>query len=139
MHKFFSSTTPLKYSFIIGGIYDIINGMTLLFFVDILVISFGLNKPIPFIFGQLSGILLIVVGYFLLIATRDINHYAFIGFGSVIVRFGYFLYSLVGWLNNEHELIYLFFGLTDLITGLIILLPLLFTQDLSLRKVVLNE
>ncbi|MHA2369907.1 MAG: hypothetical protein ACXADX_13895 [Candidatus Hodarchaeales archaeon] len=120
--------------FVIGGIYDIILGIGLIFFVDLLSEILDEPKPEPFIFAQVSGIFLIVIGYFLLYAAQNPRKLAFVGAGSVVARLSYSIIVIFAWFLDEISIVYVFFGLTDALTALLILLALLLTDDIAYRQ-----
>lgn len=124
----------LAITFVIGGIYDIILGISLLFFVDLLSEILDEPKPDPLIFTQVSGVFLIVIGYFLLYAAQSPRKLAFVGAGSVVARLSYSIIVLSTWLLDEISIIYVFFGLTDALTALLILLALLLTDAITYRQ-----
>lgn len=124
----------LAIAFVIGGIYDIMLGIGLVFFVDLLSEILDEPKPEPLIFAQVSGLFLIVIGYFLLYAAQNPRKLAFIGAGSVIARISYAIIVLSTWILDEISAIYLFFGLADTLTALLILLALLLTDDITSRQ-----
>ncbi|MFX0065929.1 MAG: hypothetical protein ACFFC7_27505 [Candidatus Hermodarchaeota archaeon] len=125
----------MKVAFLIGGIYDIILGISSLFLTNFLATLFSVSIPDPLIFPQVTGIFLIVVGYFLIYASRDARKLAFIGMGSCIIRFTFALIVFLTWFTQGIEVFYLLLALTDILTGTLILLPLLLTEDVSWRQV----
>ncbi|MFX0209194.1 MAG: hypothetical protein ACFFDT_24635 [Candidatus Hodarchaeota archaeon] len=129
--KRFTSDRYLKISYLIGGIYDILLGISVLFLADITSEFLDVPKPDPLIMSQIIGVFLIVVGYFLIVATYDISKFIFIGAGSCIVRFSYAFLTVIAWNNNDVEAAYLFLASTDLVTGLLLLIPLLMTEGVS--------
>ncbi|MFX1533534.1 MAG: hypothetical protein ACFFDI_04800 [Promethearchaeota archaeon] len=132
--KKFTTDRYLKAAFIIGGIYDIILGISSLFFTNFLATLFSVSIPDPLIFPQVTGIFLIVVGYFLIYASQDARKLVFIGMGSCIIRFSFALIVLLTWFTQGIEVFYLLLGITDTLTGFLILLPLLLTEDVSWRQ-----
>ncbi|MHA2226726.1 MAG: hypothetical protein ACXAC8_16055 [Candidatus Hodarchaeales archaeon] len=120
----------LRLAFLVGGCYDIILGISLLFLSDFLEILFSISKPEPIIFPQTTGILLVVIGYFLVI-TREVKKFAFIGAGSCVIRLTYTFLTLFTWISQGIEVWYLFFALTDGLTGLFLLLALIMTEGVS--------
>ena len=126
----FQSDRFLRIAFLVGGCYDIILGISLFFLSDLLEILFSVSKPEPMIFPQTTGILLIIVGYFLVI-SRDVKKFAFIGAGSCVIRFTYTFLTVFTWLSQGIESWYLFFALTDGLTGFFILLALVMTEGVS--------
>jgi hypothetical protein len=122
----FADVKYIKFGFLIGGIYDLLLGIGVLFFSDLMVDILGILKPDNMIFVYISGLFLILVGYILIYASfRNVKDFLFIGIGSCIIRFSYFLIALVTWLINDIELPYLLVGCTDVFTGLLILIPTL--------------
>ena len=88
----FTDVKFIKLGYLIGGIYDIIFGLGIIIFPELLISFFQLTKPNIMIFVYVSGLFLLVVGYFLLYACfHDVREYLFIGFGSSMVRFAFAL------------------------------------------------
>ncbi len=122
----FSDVKFIKIGFLIGGIYDLLLGIGVLFFSDLMVDFFGIAKPDNMIFVYISGLFLILVGYILIYtANRNVEDFIFIGLGSCIIRFSYFLIVVFIWLTDGIEIIYVLVGCTDALTGLLILIPTL--------------
>ena len=122
----FADVKYLKIGFLIGGIYDLLLGIGVLFFSDLMVDFFGIKKPDNMIFVYISGLFLILVGYLLIYtANRNVEDFLFIGLGSCIIRFSYFLIVVLIWLTDGIEIIYVLVGCTDALTGLLILIPIL--------------
>lgn len=129
-----SDDRPLKVAFLIGGVYDIILGIGLLFFVDLLAKLLDASKPEPRIFAHLVGLFLITVGYFLLYAAQDPRRLAFIGAASSLIRLLYALLVVLTWINQDIETLYLITALTDVITGLMLLGALLLTNGIAFKQ-----
>ncbi|MHA1513633.1 MAG: hypothetical protein ACTSRJ_06180 [Candidatus Hodarchaeales archaeon] len=122
----FSDVKFIKIGFLIGGIYDLLLGIGVLFFSDLMVDLFGITKPDNMIFVYISGLFLILVGYILIYAAyRNVEDFFFIGLGSCIIRFFYFAIVVIIWLTDDIELMYVLVGCTDALTGLFILIPTL--------------
>ena len=122
----FADVKYIKIGFLIGGIYDLLLGIGVIFFSDLMVEFFGITKPDNMIFVYISGLFLILVGYFLIYtAYRNVEDFLFIGLGSCIIRFSYFFIVIFVWLIDGIEVIYVLIGCTDAFTGLLILLPIL--------------
>jgi hypothetical protein len=122
----FADVKYLKIGFLIGGIYDLLFGIGILFFSDLMVDFLGIKKPDNMIFVYTSGLFLILVGYILIYtANRNVEDFIFIGLGSCIIRFSYFLIVVLVWLTDGIEIIYVLVGCTDALTGLLILIPIL--------------
>ncbi len=135
MKKKFKNDRILKIAFFIGGFYDLILGVGVLFFSDLLVRFFRLSKPDNMIFVQLTGLFLIFAGYCLLYSAYfDVLKMTFTGLGMVIVRFSYFIISLIGVINQELELAYLLIGFSDAIMALVLLIPIILTDGTSIKK-----
>ncbi|MHA1236226.1 MAG: hypothetical protein ACTSQ9_01020 [Candidatus Hodarchaeales archaeon] len=76
----FSDVKFIKIGFLIGGIYDLLLGIGVLFFSDLMVDLFGITKPDNMIFVYISGLFLILVGYILIYAAyRNVEDFLFIG------------------------------------------------------------
>ncbi|MFQ5980407.1 MAG: hypothetical protein ACE5OZ_19905 [Candidatus Heimdallarchaeota archaeon] len=132
--KKLASDRPLKIAFLIGGIYDILLGISLLLFIDLLAELLDAAKPEPRIFAQLVGLFLIAMGYFLLYAAQNPRRLAFVGAASALIRLLYALLVIMAWITQDIETIYLITALTDVITGLMLLGALLLTDDVSLKQ-----
>lgn len=129
--KRFSDDHYLKIAFLIGGIYDILLGVPLLFFPDFTATLINVTKPEPIIWVQTIGIFLIFVGYFLLIASQDVQRLVFIGVGSLIIRLGFVMLVVLAWLSSGIEMGYIIIAMTDTLTAIILLIPLILTEDVS--------
>ncbi|MFX0150950.1 MAG: hypothetical protein ACFFAJ_09230 [Candidatus Hodarchaeota archaeon] len=125
----------LKLAFLIGGIYDLILGIGVIFFSDLLVTLFNLTKPNNMLFVHLTGIFLIIMGYFQIYALQDVQKLAFIGFGAIIVRFCYAFIVFFSSFTIGIEQAYLLTALTDILTGLLLLIPLMITEGISIQKI----
>lgn len=128
----------LKLAFLIGGIYDLILGFGLVFIPDIVIelirVFFQFTKPDNMLFVQLTGLFLILIGYLLIYSCQDVKKYAFIGFGSTFVRFSYFIIAVFGLIGGNLETPYLLISFTDFLTGLFLLLTLLYNEDIPISK-----
>ena len=129
--KFITSVHYLKYAYIIGGIYDLLLGIALLFFNNLFISLFSIERPVPIIFAQTTALFLIATGYFLLYSSQDPAHFIFVGLGSIFVRFSYSLIVLESWVIGSVEPIYLLFAFTDSLTGIIIAVPLFLTKNIN--------
>ncbi|MFX0116448.1 MAG: hypothetical protein ACFFB3_17995 [Candidatus Hodarchaeota archaeon] len=129
-----SNDSFLKFAFLFSGIYDIILGLALLFFVDPLSELLDFTKPEPPFFGHTLGIFLVVMGYFLIYAIQDPRKMAFIGAGSFVVRFAYSAIIFLLWFSQEIDTLYLLLGITDTLTGALILFALLATETFSFKQ-----
>ena len=106
--------------------YDLILGFSVILIPDILISFFGIKRPEPMIFVYISGLFLLVVGYYLLYAYfHDVTQFLFIGFGSCLVRFTFTLIVLLLWMTEGIDMAYILIACTDAITGLLIFLPIL--------------
>ncbi|MHA2247065.1 MAG: hypothetical protein ACXADY_19125 [Candidatus Hodarchaeales archaeon] len=123
----------LKASFLIGGIYNLLSGIILLLFWDSLSSFFEAQRPNP-IFIQITALFLIVVGYFLVYAAQNPRELVIIGVGSVTTRLGYFLITLVTFISQDIEILYLLFGIFDAFIAIIILIPLVLTEGVSWQQ-----
>lgn len=129
--KRFSDDRYLKIAFVIGGIYDILLGVPLLFFPDLASTILNVSKPEPLILFQTIGIFLIIIGYFLLIATQDVCKFIFIGVGSAVIRLGYATLVVLTWLTLEIEMGYFLVAMTDALTAIVLLVPIILTEGVS--------
>ncbi|UCG03990.1 MAG: hypothetical protein JSW11_08375 [Candidatus Heimdallarchaeota archaeon] len=132
--KRFSDDRYLKIAFLIGGVYDILLGVTLLVFPDLTASLLQITKPKPILWVQTIGIFLIFVGYFLLIATQDVQRLVFIGVGSSVIRLGYAALVIWAILTTGIEMGYILTAITDTITAIILLIPIILTEDVSWRQ-----
>lgn len=133
--KKFSDDRYLKIAFLIGGIYDILLGVPLLFFPDFTATLLNITKPEPLILPQITGLFLIIIGYFLIIATQDVRKLVFIGIGSVVIRLGYAALVIFTWMTLEIEMGYFIIAMTDTLTAIILLVPILLTEDVSWKQI----
>lgn len=132
--KRFSDDRYLRIAFLIGGIYDILLGLPLLFFPDFTATLLNVTKPEPIILTQTIGIFLILVGYFLLIATQDVRRLVFVGVGSIVIRLGYVTLVVLVWLTSEIEMGYILIAMTDTLTAIFLLIPIILTEDVSWKQ-----
>ena len=131
----FADVKYLKIGFLIGGIYDLLLGIGVLFFSDLMENFLGIKKPDNMIFVYISGLFLILVGYILIYtANRNVEDFLFIGLGSCIIRFSYFLIVVFIWLTDGVEIIYVLLGCTDALTGLFILIPILLIDSSAWKQ-----
>ncbi|MFX1283369.1 MAG: hypothetical protein ACFFB5_06930 [Promethearchaeota archaeon] len=133
--KKFTDDRYLKIAFLIGGIYDIVLGLPMLFLPDLTTTLLNVSKPEPIIWVQTIGVFLIIIGYFLLIATQDARRFAFIGVGSAVIRLGYAILTLLSWITIGIEMGYMFVAMTDTLTAIILLVPLILTEDVSWKSI----
>ncbi|MFX0183316.1 MAG: hypothetical protein ACFE95_09580 [Candidatus Hodarchaeota archaeon] len=61
----------MKIAFLIGRIYDMLLDIPILILPDFTTTDLNITKPKPIILFQISGIYLVIIGYFLLIASQD--------------------------------------------------------------------
>ncbi len=133
--KKFKDDQVLKTAFYLGGVYDLLLGIGLLFFSDLVVSILSITKPDNMIFVQLTGLFLLFAGYCLCYAGYfDVKKMAFIGLGMVILRFSYLLIAIIGVINKELELIYLVIGFSDAIMALVLLIPIILTEGASVKQ-----
>ncbi|MFW9779821.1 MAG: hypothetical protein ACFFE8_13280 [Candidatus Heimdallarchaeota archaeon] len=128
--KRFDQDTYLRIGIIIGGIYDLVLGGSLLF-PDLIPPVLSIGKPNPEIYSYVVGLFLIAVGYLLLISSQDVTRLAFIGVGSCFVRLGFALIAVLSWLTIGIETGYLLLAMTDTITAAFILIPMVLTEGIS--------
>ena len=130
----------LKLSFIIGGAYDLILGISILFFPDLMIkvldlINFSVTRPENMLFAQTSALFLIAVGYMLLYSGYQTPiKFAFIGYSSAIIRFGYAFIVLFSAATEGVESGFLLIAITDLLTGLLLLIALVMTEGVSWKQ-----
>jgi hypothetical protein len=129
--KRISDDRYLKIAFLIGGIYDVLLGLPMLFFPDFTATLLNVTKPEPIIWVQTIGIFLIIVGYLLLLATQDVRRLVFIGVGSVVIRLGYATLVILTLITSGIETGYVLVAITDTLTALILLIPMILTEDVS--------
>ncbi|MHA1977238.1 MAG: hypothetical protein ACW98F_05585 [Candidatus Hodarchaeales archaeon] len=130
----------IKFGYFIGGCYDLILGFCIIFLPDILISVFGFTRPTPMIFVYTSGLFLLAVGYFLLYACfHDVSNYLFIGFGSSMVRIAFALIILLLWMTEGVDLVYILIAGADLFSGLLILLPILFSNGFTRKKLWIKD
>ncbi|MFX0122597.1 MAG: hypothetical protein ACFFAE_03110 [Candidatus Hodarchaeota archaeon] len=132
--KRFTDDRYLKIAFLIGGIYDILLGVPFLFFPDFSATLLNVTKPEPILWAQTIGIFLILVGYFLLVATQDVQRLVFIGVGSIVIRLGYVTLVILAWLTSGIEMGYILIAMTDTITIFILLVPIILTEGVSWKQ-----
>ncbi len=112
----------LKTFTLIGGIYEILFGFLLLFFIVPLFTTLGVSNPdINFpIFNQTAGLLAIIFGILLAISSIDIERYLLIPVMSVVLRIAI---QFVIFLNvpaiPEMTIGLIAFALIDLIFGIL--------------------
>lgn len=133
--KRFSDDRYLKIAFLIGGIYDILLGVPLLFFPDFTATLLNITKPEPLILPQITGLFLLIIGYFLIIASQDVRKLVFIGIGSVVIRLGYVALVIFTWMTLEIEMGYFIIAMTDTLTAIILLIPIVLTEDVSWKQI----
>ncbi|UCE12551.1 MAG: hypothetical protein JSV04_10180 [Candidatus Heimdallarchaeota archaeon] len=129
--KQFSDDRYLRIAFILGGIYDILLGVPMLFVPDYTASLLNVATPEPIIWPQTIGIFLIIIGYFLLISTQDINKFIFIGFGSAVIRLGYAILVFLMWMTTQIETGYILVAITDTFTAILLLVPMILTEEVS--------
>lgn len=129
--KKFTDDRYLKIAFLIGGIYDIIIGLSMLFLPDLTAILLNITKPEPVLWAQVMGLFLIIIGYFLLIATQDVRKFVFIGVGSVVIRLGYVALVILSLFTIGIEMGHILVATTDTLTAIILLVPIVLTEDVS--------
>lgn len=110
----------IKYSLIIAGVYDLILATAIFVMYRILFELFNERIPQPLLIFQTIGLFLIFTGILLLFASKSPLEFYFIGLSSAVIRFIYFLLVVVFYSSH---IIYLITSITDLLTGLGILIP----------------
>ena len=129
--KRISDDRYLKIAFLIGGIYDVLLGLPLLFLPDFTATLLSVTKPEPIIWAQTIGLFLIFVGYYLLMAIPDVKRLVFIGVGSIVIRLGYATLVLLALMTYGIETGYILIAITDTLTAFILLIPIILTEDVS--------
>ncbi len=132
--KKFTDDRYLKMAFFIGGIYDILLGVPMLFLPDLTATLLDITKPEPMFWAQVIGLFLIGIGYFLLIATQDVRKFVFIGVGSAVIRLGYVTLVILSWFTIGIEMGYILVATTDMLTAIILLVPIVLTEDVSWKN-----
>ncbi|MHA2366050.1 MAG: hypothetical protein ACXAC7_18975 [Candidatus Hodarchaeales archaeon] len=133
--KKFTDDRFLKLAFLIGGIYDLILGINLLIFPDLSASLLNITKTDPEIMSQTNGLFLLAVGYLLIVASQDSRRLAFIGVGSCFVRLSYAFLVVIALITIENfETGYLIVALTDTLTAIIILIPMVLTEGISRKN-----
>jgi hypothetical protein len=130
--KKFTGERYLKIAFAIGGIYDIVLGISM-FFPDLTSELLKVTKPDPIIFSYTNGLFLIIIGSFLLIATQNVRKLVFIGIGSVIIRLGYAVLVLI-LLPAGIEMAYILIAATDTLTAIMLLVPIVLTDGITWKQ-----
>jgi hypothetical protein len=124
----------LKLVFLIGGIYDLILGIGVIFFSDFLIAFFNLTTPNNMLFVYLTGVFLTVLGYFQFYALQDVQKLAFVGFGAIVVRLFYAIIIVFTSFTIGIEHAYLVTAFTDVLMGLFLLIPLMLTEGISIQR-----
>ena len=138
--KKFATDRYLKLAYVVGGVYDLILGIDLLFFPDLVIdllnsLSITITKPTNMIFVQISSLFLMAVGYYLVYAAySEPVKFAFIGSISAFIRFGYAFIIIMN-ITGGIELGYIFTAITDSLTGIILLSALLMTEGISITQI----
>ena len=132
----FHTMKPLKLGFILSGVYDLLLGIGLLIFMELFLVRLlGATKPENLQFPQISGLFLLVAGYFLLYGSQEVQIFAFLGFGIGLLRLTFTGIVLLTWLQTGIETAYLIFALSDFIMAWVLLVPLLFTEGVSIHQI----
>jgi len=130
----------IRLGYFIGGIYDIILGLGITLVPNLLISILKIEKPNIMIFVYTNGLFLLIVGYYLLYACfHDVNNYLFIGFGSSMVRFAFAIVIILLWITEGIELPYLLIAITDSITGLMILIPIISAKGFTRKELWIND
>lgn len=131
----FHTIRPLRRAFILSGVYDLLLGFGLLFFLDLFLVRLlGATKPENQQFPQITGLFLLVLGYILLYGSQNVQTFAFLGFGMALLRFSFAGIVLMTWLQTGIEDAYLIFALSDFVMAWVLLVPLLFTEGVSIHQ-----
>lgn len=121
----------LKFSYQIGGLYDLLLGLGVLFLRNYLLTALKQTIPnIPQVTDAL-GLFLIGYGFLLLDESRQAFPRLNIGLISAIIRILFFIIVMLYVSFAQIEIIYILFALTDFLTGLFIILGIF---DYSKRK-----
>ena len=132
--KRFADDRYLRIAFIIGGIYHILLGLPMIISPDLVATLLNVTKPEPVFMLQIIGLFLVAVGYFLLFAIQDVRKFIFIGVGSAVVRLGYATLVILTLLTLEIEMGYVIVATTDIITAIILLVPIVLTEGISWKQ-----
>ncbi|MHA1995851.1 MAG: hypothetical protein ACW97Z_14995 [Candidatus Hodarchaeales archaeon] len=129
----------IRLGYLIGGIYDLFLGLGVILIPDLLISFFQITKPNNMIFVYTSGLFLLVVSYYLLYACfHELTNFLFIGFGSSMVRFVFAIIVVLLWITEGIEFAYILIALTDSITGLMIIIPIILTKGLTREDLWIN-
>ena len=111
----------LKISYQLGGAYDILLGLGLLFLRNYLLTFLHQKEPaIPQIADAL-GLFLVAYGFLLIDESRKSDTRFNVGFASAVVRILFFILVILYLVFSSVELLYIVLSCTDLLTGLFIL------------------
>lgn len=121
----------LKISYQIGGSYDALLGIGLLFLRNYL-LTF-LHETIPNVapIADALGLFLIAYGYLLLDESRKNDPRISIGLSSAVVRIIFFFLVMYYLFFSTVELLYIILSCTDLLTGLFILFGINSLRDIN--------
>lgn len=110
----------LKTSYLLGGIYDLLLGLGIIFLRSFILSLFKQKNPsIPVIADSL-GLFLVAYGFLLLREAQKTHPNIEIGATSASVRIIYFVFVVYYILTSSIELLYVLLALTDLVSGLFI-------------------
>ena len=127
-----ANTKFLQYSYLIAGLYDIFLGIGVFFLFDLIVIDiFQAVKPDPYLFVQVGGLFVFGFGYLLIITHKKAEEFVIIGFASGIIRIMFSFIVLLEILQSNLNFFYYLLGLSDLITGGLLLFALYKSNLLS--------
>ncbi len=113
----------LKFSYLLGGYYDIVLGIGILFLYKFLFPIFLLPIPDEILFIQVIALFLLAIGFYLLYTSNKAEDFIFVGIGSIFVRFVFAILVLIK--ITEVDTGFIILATTDTITGLVILYPIL--------------
>jgi hypothetical protein len=116
----------IYWAYLIGGYYDLILGFALLLSSRQLVKIFNIEMVIN-IFNELTGLFLLAIGFLLVVYAKNAMDSPFIGLSSVFVRFSFVILVILYSVFSKIHYLFIVFALTDFLTGLMILIPIVNT------------
>ncbi len=119
----------LEFSYKLGGYYDIVLGLGILFLYKTLFPIFSLPIPDELLYVQVTALFLLAVGFYLLFTAKNAENYLFVGVGSIFVRFVFAILVLIR--IQEVALGFKILAIADTLIGLLILYP---TLKIKLNK-----
>lgn len=111
----------LKISYQIGGAYDTILGLGILFLRNYLLTFLHQKIPVVPQIADALGLFLIAYGFLLIDESRKSDTRFNVGFSSAVVRIIFFILVVLYLVFSSVELLYIVLSCTDLLTGLFLL------------------